>query len=303
MDEIVSILGFGFGILSRAEGTPIPVTLVMLNAGLIHRVGPFRAYVRFARHLAARGVDVFRFDLPRVGDGPAGGAPVNAMVAAVLDTLERETGARRFVLGGICSAADTAWRIAQDEPRVVGVWLFDGFAHRGRWFRYARLRKALARPFWYSTRLARKLLGGARGTAGAPDTDVAMIRDWPEPAAFRRQTRELLARGVRILAMYTGGVSKYLMHPRQIDETFGGRHKGLQVGYWPGFDHTLMSPDDRDQVMAELGDWFELFRERPVSVAAEQPAEAPVCIGVQSEGGCLGMGTKGRDARAVTAAP
>src|SRR3546814_18531416 len=92
---------------------------------------PFRGYVGIARYLATRGVDVFRFDLPRVGDGPAAGLSVGAMVAATLDTLEREAGARCFVIGGICSAADMAWHTAQDAPRIAGVWLPAGFATRG----------------------------------------------------------------------------------------------------------------------------------------------------------------------------
>src|SRR3546814_9876105 len=138
----------GDGLLTPATGPAAPVRLVLLNAGLTHRVGPCRGYVAIARYLASRGVDVFRFDLPRVGDGPGAGVSVGAMVAATLDTLEREAGARCFVIGGICSAAAMAWHIAQDEPRIAGVWLLDGFAHRGRWFRLSRVRKALRRPLW-----------------------------------------------------------------------------------------------------------------------------------------------------------
>src|SRR3546814_12138903 len=109
-----------------------PVSRVLLNAGLTHRVVPFRGYVAIARYLATRGVDVFRFDLPRVGDGPAAGVSVGAMVAATLDTLEREAGARCFVIGGICSAADMAWHIAQDDPRIAGVRLLDGRSEERR---------------------------------------------------------------------------------------------------------------------------------------------------------------------------
>src|SRR3546814_8811858 len=86
--------------------------------------------VGIARYLATRGVDVFRFDLPRVGDGPGAGVSVGAMVAATLDTLVREAWARCFVIGGICSAADMAWHIAQDDPRIAGVWLLDGLASK-----------------------------------------------------------------------------------------------------------------------------------------------------------------------------
>src|SRR3546814_555978 len=153
---------FVYVILAPATARLAPVTLVLLNAGLTHRVGPFRGYVGIARYLATRGVDVFRFDLPRVGDGPAAGVSVGAMVAATLDTLEREAGARCFVIGGICSAADMAWHIAQDDPRIAGVWLLDGFAHRGRWFRLARVRKALRRPPWQWPRWAWRFLRGLR---------------------------------------------------------------------------------------------------------------------------------------------
>src|SRR3546814_2546186 len=62
--------------------------------------------------------------------------------------------------------------------------------------------------------------------------------------------------------MYTGGVSKYMMDRRQLDDTFGEscRHAGLATTYWPEFDHTLMSPADRDRVLSSVGDWCEKFK-------------------------------------------
>jgi hypothetical protein len=259
MDEVLAIPGSGFGILSRGRGARSPVAVLLLNAGLTHRVGPFRCYVRFARHLAARGVDVFRFDLPRVGDGAAAGATAEATVAAAFELLERHTGAQRFVVGGICSAADMAWRIAQEDPRIVGIWLFDGYARRGPWYALARVRRVLRRPLRKWPALVRQVLGGLRsGPAQAPN---ALYRDWPEPDAFRQQAGRFLERGVRILAMYTGGISSYLMHPRQLRDTFGAAatHPGLELDYRPDLDHTLMSPADRDGVAERLGDWVVGF--------------------------------------------
>lgn len=257
VEQVVEIDGFGFGILTRSAASPSPVVLVLLNAGLTHRVGPFRGYVQMARAVAARGTDVFRFDLPRVGDGPADGVPVDAMITAVFDTLERELEVRRFALGGICSAADMAWRIARGEPRVQGVWLLDGFAHRGKWYRVARVQRALRRPPW---EWPRRLLRNARQRAsGGPD--ISVIRDWSDPAAFRDEAAALLARGAKILAIYTGGVIPYLQHPRQLDDTFGRsrRHAGLSVDYLPAFDHTLMGQADRGAVAERLGDWLAGF--------------------------------------------
>jgi alpha-beta hydrolase superfamily lysophospholipase len=259
MDEVLTIPGAGFGILSRGRGARSPIAVVLLNAGLTHRVGPFRCYVRFARYLAERGVDVFRFDLPRVGDGPVAGATAETAIAAALDLLERQTGAQHFVVGGICSAADLAWRVAQQEPRITGLWLFDGYARRGPWYALARIRRAARRPLWQWPALALRLLGGVRtGPSAEPNT---LYRDWPEPDAFRQQASRYLERGVRILAMYTGGVSSYLMHPRQLRDTFGGAatHPGLQLDYRPDLDHTLMSPADRDSAAERLGDWLAGF--------------------------------------------
>src|SRR3546814_13281978 len=108
------------------------------------------------------------------------------MVAATLDTLEREAGARCFVIGGICSAADMAWHIAQDDPRIARVGLLDGFAHRGRWFRLARVRKALPRPPWQLPRFAWRLLRGLRPDEQPCAADIALLPDCPDADVFRR---------------------------------------------------------------------------------------------------------------------
>lgn len=258
MDEILHIEGgHGFGLLSRAQGYDRGSTaVVLLNAGLLHRVGPFRMSVQLARMLAGRGIDVFRFDLPRIGDGATNSTADNAaIIAAVFDTITHAAGAKTFAIGGICNAADIAWHVAQHDSRIAGVWLFDGFAHRGNWFRAGRVRQALARPLPQWPGLALKL--AARVRASSDTVDTGQFRDWPEPAEFREQAAVMLARGVRILAMYTGGISKYLLHPRQLDDTFGASRKdaGLEVEFWPELDHTLLSPADRDRVMARVEAW------------------------------------------------
>lgn len=61
------------GIITHPEidvGLP---TVILLNAGLIHRIGPNRVYVRLARHLAGLGFQVLRFDLSGIGDSPKNG--------------------------------------------------------------------------------------------------------------------------------------------------------------------------------------------------------------------------------------
>ena len=253
MDDVVALpLGGSFGVLSRpAQGGD--TALVLLNAGLIHRVGPFRLHVHLARRLASSGMHAFRLDLPFVGDGAASDAPPTRIVSAAIDEVRRRTGSRKLLLGGICSGADLAWKVAVEDPRVDGVVLIDGFARRDAWFRIGQLQLALRRPATtWPGMIAKALLSTRPGQPRA-----RTVRDWPEPDAFQQQAKALLERGARILALYTGGVAPYLLHARQFDSTFGGmrRHTRLEIEYWPGFDHILFSSLERAQVVERMTQW------------------------------------------------
>ncbi len=60
-----------FGILTtpdenvRVAGAPIAL---ILNAGIVHRIGPFRLHVDIARRLASKGYSTLRLDLSGLGD-------------------------------------------------------------------------------------------------------------------------------------------------------------------------------------------------------------------------------------------
>ena len=100
MDEVVALDGGrGFGLLTRSKGAPKGRAVVLFNAGLIHRMGPFRLHVHLARRLAEQGLDVFRFDMPRIGDAPAGTHPdAESVVREALDAVQASTGARSFIV-------------------------------------------------------------------------------------------------------------------------------------------------------------------------------------------------------------
>ena len=128
-----------FGILTeptdRAPRSDLP-TLLFLNVGANHRVGPNRMYVSLARDLATRGYLGFRFDVAGLGDSRiAPGARENRLyskdsvvdVKAAMDFLERTRDRRRFVLLGLCSGAYLAFHTAVEDPRVVGQVLPLGF--------------------------------------------------------------------------------------------------------------------------------------------------------------------------------
>lgn len=258
MEELLDIgAGGAFGILTRAQGPARRLAVVLFNAGLIHRVGPQRFHVDLARRLAAAGFDVLRFDLPGIGDAAMEGADApQAVVAQAFDRLQAATGATGFVCGGICSAADLGWRMAVADARVRGLLLVDPLAVQGWWYRAGRLRQFLrTSPHTWPGKLLRRL--ARRPAADRVVAATEDYRDWPSPDAFRHGTARCLDRGVRILAVYTGGVADYLLHPRQIDETFGAlrRHPLLRVEFRPGLDHILFAASDRRAALDIVAGW------------------------------------------------
>lgn len=247
----------GFGILTPAQSPVRSTTVVLFNAGLIHRPGPLRLHVDLARRLAASGFDVFRFDLPGVGDAGMKGA-AQAFTVQALDALAARTGNDAFLVGGICSAADLGWRMVTLDARIRGLVLVDPMAVRGGWYRLGRLRMLMRTSLReLFGKLDRRLRRMAPGAGHAPS--VEDYREWPSPAEFRARLAEALDRGVRVLALYTGGVSDYLLHPRQIDATFGALrgHAGLHLEFHPDLDHILFAARDRCRVVEAIAGWAD----------------------------------------------
>lgn len=110
--------------------------IILLNSGLLHRVGPNRLYVKIARKLAAKGFVVLRFDLSGIGDSRMSNAVENydEQTAIIRDTqdvmnyLSETKGIQQFILMGLCSGGSNAFQVACHDDRVIGVNLIEGFA-------------------------------------------------------------------------------------------------------------------------------------------------------------------------------
>jgi pimeloyl-ACP methyl ester carboxylesterase len=123
------------GVCTRLAAGHPKLGVILVNAGVIHRVGPHRSSVKLARALAPLGVAVLRFDLSGVGDSALSTRPLPYHDQAVedvrdaLDLMRTSFGLQRFVVFGICSGAVHACSTALADDRVVGVVLFDGYAY------------------------------------------------------------------------------------------------------------------------------------------------------------------------------
>ena len=122
--------GRRFAILGRPSVT-LPAerpAILLVSAGCVHRIGPHRLYTNLARRWVRLGFPVLRVDLSGIGDSAAAvGCPenlcyprdalldVNEAMALVRDRL----GVRRFIIAGLCSGGDIAFRVGLDDRRVV----------------------------------------------------------------------------------------------------------------------------------------------------------------------------------------
>ena len=244
------------GLLSGA-GAMDPPTLVLPSAGLLPRAGPFRLHVELARRLAAHGIGTFRFEAPGVGETPRmkGWGAREATLGAI-DHLARAHGCSRFVVGGICSAADAGWSAALADPRVVGLLMLDGISFTGPWYQAARITDVLQRPPRMWPGVLRRGWNRVRRREAAPD--VGDYREWPDRGQARRQFQALLGRGVRSLWIYTGGYTDRFLHPRQFAWSMGpaAHDRRVTMHYWRDCDHTFYARPHRDRLLATVERWM-----------------------------------------------
>lgn len=258
-------------------GAPRP-GLILLNGGIIHRVGPNRLYVELARHVAdGPGHAVLRFDLAGIGDSDAPrSTDLRASVAAdirdAIDHVSTTLAHPRVVVGGLCSGADNAFATALSDPRVVGVILLDPTTFK-TWGFHLRALLARARdPVSWRRLVSRDsvLLAPARGAARRLGI-VAPAPAKPPPPSFygmssltREETRRgleaLVARRVRLLYVFTGGLRRRYNYEAQFRDAFRSVDFDglLHVAYLPAADHTFSAGADRKRLLEIVAAWMEL---------------------------------------------
>lgn len=126
------------GIITHPAEADLDVTrpgVILLNSGILHRVGPNRLYVEMARRLATMGFVVLRFDFSGIGDSPVRNdhLPFDksavSEAGAAMNHLETVKGIDRFILAGICSGAAISFKMACQDPRVIGAFLINPRNH------------------------------------------------------------------------------------------------------------------------------------------------------------------------------
>jgi pimeloyl-ACP methyl ester carboxylesterase len=253
----------------RKEGMP---SILFLTAGRVHRVGPHRLYVDVARKLACLGFISFRFDLGGVGDSESSkgnGSLEDRAVSEIqeaMNFLSTHKGVNEFVLMGLCSGADDAYRAAIVDPRVVGAVLLDGFGYR-TWGFYPRNclyylqhhgRQVLNLNKWrrfirqkWSSIFTEKHESGVG--------DDPNFRVFPPKETVTKDLGILVERGVSMLFIYSGGIPSYYIYRDQFKDMFRSidLRGQVQYEYFNEANHIFSLLEDRNRLMITICDWTQ----------------------------------------------
>lgn len=259
------------GIVSLpAAGMPARRTaVVIVVGGAQYRVGSHRQFVLLARHVAAAGYPVLRFDLPGMGDSPGAFTPfedTTPHIAAALDALQAECpGVNRVVLWGLCDGASASLLYVQAtaDPRVAGLALLNPWVRSEASLAKARVkhyyRQRLQEPaFW------RKLLGGGVGREalrGLQHNLQKMLR----PVIMTQSFQERMAEGwhrfpgpILLLLSERDLTAQEFSDHASTDKRWAHAlsRQGLSRHQLKGADHTCSNPGSSRQVEALMVDWL-----------------------------------------------
>lgn len=269
MQESVHQLGPSgsiIGILSPPEGDQggSDVAAIVLNAGLLHRVGPFRLHVDIARHLASNGIPALRID--QSGKGDSERRPSLSFLDAVCADYDDATaflksryGVRGFILIGLCSGADDALYVASQRNDVVGAVLLDGFAVRNSAYYFRHYAERIFK--WGPWRnFALRMLGKIVPSKGKPAEAAASPGDEFRLGATRDMTgdfRDALARNCRFLCLFSGGVEIYYNHEKQLSRALGlsSDDERLVERFSREVQHTYPIRAHKQQMLEQVASW------------------------------------------------
>lgn len=238
-----------------------PIGVIVLNAGMVYRIGLFRMHVELTRLLNAAGYPTLRMDLSTLGDSRANPQPLShtdqvlADVSDGMNLLTAHTGCRRFVLIGSCTGAANAHVVASRDPRVAGAIFLDGFAYRTLGY---RLRHYLPRLL-SARRWLRHIQAMLKKQEPRDQEHLAFEVVVPPRKTVQADYAAMLGRGLKLCFVYSGGISEWFNAARQFGEMYGklARHPAVTVHYLAQADHSYVLVGDRQRLLDTIGAWLD----------------------------------------------
>ncbi|EON92736.1 alpha/beta superfamily hydrolase [Marinobacter lipolyticus SM19] len=261
------------GVLSEPDpdkNSAPDTAVILLNSGVIHRVGSCRLSVTLARNLSERaGLATFRFDFSGIGDSEARRGTLTAAQAAVeevqevMDHLNQWKQFDRFILYGLCSGAFASYRTALCDGRVIGTVQLDGYCYQTWKSSILHYAPRILSPSRWVQFVLRKL-GLVKFKKGAEVSgieeryfEVPNFAGYPPRQEVTKGLRELNERGLSMLYVFFG--NEYYKYQDQFEDCFKPVVFGdnLTVIHHPHATHILSEPEERKAVVESISDWAQ----------------------------------------------
>jgi pimeloyl-ACP methyl ester carboxylesterase len=259
------------GILARpaqAEPSGAPA-IVILNTGIVHRVGHHRMYVSMSRQLAGAGYTVLRFDFSGIGDSYQRVdrlTPLDASMADIkdaIDLLAKDHQQSRFILIGLCSGADHSVLYGHTDSRVVGMVLLDpSLPPTARFYFHYVAQRLCSLRNWVSvvtgrSGLVRLLLRQLRSDASQHRPEALTLEELPFSPYLSQCYKQSIANGIKILAAFAT-ISSRRTYGRQMVDAFPAvSFKDLlQLEFFPDADHLFSAPADLTRLNQLILNWL-----------------------------------------------
>lgn len=280
--------------------------IILLNAGLLHRVGPNRLYVKLARALAQLGFVVLRFDFSGMGGDSKAREDHLPVEKSVVDDaqqamtyLTQTKGIEQFLLIGHCSGAGISLLTASQDARVIGTILMNPQGAGEEWETHDRNQK-LAQYYtqYYSKSAFTDFRRWTRFVKGDVDyrsiaRNVFQTIIWNKLATlnFRikntllpkkvevvqlseqsfdiaQEVHRLVDRGVQILFIYSEGNSglEYIQTIFGQQLTSAPLVNKLKLNVIPESDHLFTLLASQKKVIETIQGWTQAVQAEPISV-------------------------------------
>ncbi|RYZ80654.1 MAG: hypothetical protein EOO68_37025 [Moraxellaceae bacterium] len=244
--------------------------MLLLNSGVIHRVGSCRLSVTLARAVCqAANIITVRFDFSGIGESDARRSALTAdevameEVIEVMNYLAQHKKIERFILYGLCSGAYASYRTALKDPRVIAIAQIDGYCYmswKTYWHHFVPRLFSSAR--WIS--VLKRLLGLKKSVSGAAVSgieakffEVPNFGNFPPQAEVAQGLGQLVKRQVRFFNLFCR--SEHYNYANQYVDCFNTVKFGplLELLFLPNASHILAEPEDQALVVDRIVRWVK----------------------------------------------
>jgi pimeloyl-ACP methyl ester carboxylesterase len=259
----------GFGMVTlpeKIEGAPV---VVLFNAGLTYREGPYRLNVLVAREFAESGYVAIRVDLSGKGDTPAREGLTNRESVTkdwefIYERINAKFPESKLILMGLCSGADNAIKIAASKRTIHGLVLLDPVVPQDDGFFLREIRRNVLIP--YNWLRSPKVLYRFIKEVIRRRQDIAQkqinLRDLPEESETVQCFENLVQLEGRALTIFTNSATRYYNIAGQLSRSLN--IEGLEVRceeeFWPWMLHMYVAQLHRDTLVKRVRQWADQHR-------------------------------------------